>query len=330
MAKILPNNTQIAIAFIENGTTKYYGIIKESDTIRCVENKDKVFEIGSISKVFTSTLLADAVLDKRIGLEDDINRFYDFTFNDSIRIDFISLSNHTSGLEGFPSNLDVSEFLESEMNAMYKNPFKEYDEIKLKSYLKNDLKFDQTAEKEYNYSNLGVGLLGYTLGVLHGSSYEELLADKIFEKYGMTNSYSNANTVQVEIVNGLDNLGNFVRNWEWDSDVLLGAGGILSTVADLAKFANAQFDSNNKELALTRIPTFTVNENVKVCLGWHIIDNGDNQELYWHNGGTGGYSSSMALDMDTQKGVVILSNVSIFNPEHIIDTLCFELVKTMK
>lgn len=326
---IFPNNTQLAIAFIENGTTKYYGIIKENNTIKCIENKDKAFEVGSISKVFTSTLLADAILDKRIGLEDDINKFYGFTFHDSIRIDFISLANHTSGLAQFPSNLDISEFLESEIKATYKNPFKEYDEIKMKSYLKNDLKLGHSAKKEYNYSNLGAGLLGYTLGLLQNSSYEELLSDKIFKKYGMTNSYGSLNQVRTEFVKGLDSDGNFVHNWEWDSDVLLGAGGILSTVVDLAKFVKAQFDPNNKELALTRIPTYTLNENVKVCLGWHLINKGNsNQSLYWHNGGTGGYSSSMAFDMVGQKGIVILSNVSAFNPNmENIDALCFELMK---
>lgn len=327
---IFPNNTQLAIAFIENGTTKYYGIIKENNTIKCIENKDKAFEVGSISKVFTSTLLADAILDKRIGLEDDINKFYGFTFHDSIRIDFISLANHTSGLAQFPSNLDISEFLESEIKATYKNPFKEYDEIKMKSYLKNDLKLGHSTKKAYNYSNLGAGLLGYTLGLLQNSSYEELLSDKIFKKYGMTNSYGSLNQVRTEFVKGLDSDGNFVHNWEWDSDVLLGAGGILSTVADLAKFVKAQFDPNNKELALTRIPTYTLNENVKVCLGWHLINKGNsNQSLYWHNGGTGGYSSSIAFDMVAQKGIVILSNVSAFNPNmENIDALCFELMKT--
>jgi len=328
--KVFPNNTQISIAFIENGITKYYGIIKEGDTIKTVENKDKVFEIGSISKVFTSTLLADAVLSGKIGLEDEINQFYNFPYHYSIKIDFLSLGNHTSGLERLPSNLDISEFLESETTAIYKNPYKEYDEIKLQSYLKDDLKLGRTAEKEYNYSNLGVGLLGYTLGVLHERSYGELLFDKIFRRYGMTNSYTNTNQIKTELVKGLDNDGNFVSDWKWDSDVLLGAGGILSTVTDLAKFTNAQFNPNNKELALTRIPTFTVNENVKVCLGWHIINN-ENQKLYWHNGGTGGYSSSMALDINAQKGVIILSNVSGFNPDmENIDALCFELIKTME
>jgi CubicO group peptidase (beta-lactamase class C family) len=316
--------------FLDNNTTEYYGIIKENDTIRYIENKNKAFEIGSITKVFTATLLADAVLNRKIGIEDEINRFYDFAFNNNTRIDFLSLANHTSGLERLPSNLDLSEFSESEISAIYKNPYKEYDEVRLQSYLKNDLKLGQATEKEYNYSNLGVGLLGYTLGILYKSCYEELVSDKIFEKYGMINSYANVSQVKAELVKGLDNDGNFVPNWEWDSAVLIGAGGILSTVADLAKFANAQFDPNNKELALTRIPTFTVNENVKVCRSWHIINNGV-QELYWHNGGTGGYSSSMALDVDARKGVIILSNVSSFNPEmEKIDALCFELIRLMK
>ena len=329
--KAFPNDTQISIAFIEDGLTDYYGVLKQDDSITPIENHDKVFEIGSITKVFTATLLAIAVLDNRIGLEDDINQFYKFPFHDSIRIDFLSLSNHTSGLGTLPSNLDVSEFLASDMKAIERNPYQEYDEIKLKSYLKDELKLGYTLQKQYNYSNFGAGLLGYTLSALYGSSYGQLLSDKIFSKYGMDNSSVNSNQVKTELVKGLDYKGNSVNNWNWDSDVIIGAGGILSTVADLAQFANAQFDFENKELALTRVPTYTINEKMKVGLGWHIIENNDDRILYWHNGGTGGYSSSMALDINAKRGVIILSNVSVFHPEmNRIDSLCFQLMEIMK
>lgn len=330
-AKVFPNDTQISIAFIEDGLTDYCGVIKQDNNIRPIENHDKVFEIGSITKVFTATLLANAVLDNRIGLEDDINQFYEFSFHDSIRIDFLSLSNHTSGLGTLPSNLDISEFLSSDMKATQRNPYQEYDENKLKTYLKDELKLDYTLQNQYNYSNFGAGLLGYTLSVLHDSSYRQLLSDKIFSKYDMDNSFVNNNQVKTELVKGLDNKGNYANNWNWNSDVIIGAGGILSTVADLAKFAHAQFDFDNRELALTRVPTYTINEKMKIGLGWHIIKNDDNRILYWHNGGTGGYSSSMVLDIKAKKGVVILSNVSVFHSEmNRIDSLCFQLMETMR
>lgn len=329
--KVFPDNTQISIAFIGDNLTEYYGVIKQNDTLKPIENKDKVFEIGSITKVFTATLLANAVLDNRIGLEDDINQFYDYPFHDSIRVDFLSLSNHTSGLGAFPSNMDVSEYLISPTKAIQRNPYQEYGKTELELYLKEEIKLGSPNQKQYNYSNFGVGLLGYTLSILQGDSYGQLLSDQIFKKYNMVNSYTNTYDAKTGLVKGLDNDGNYANNWNWDSDVIIGAGGILSTAADLSKFANAQFNPNNRELALTRIPTFTVNERMKVALAWHIIDKGDNQVLYWHNGGTGGYSSSMTLDVTAKKGIIILSNVSVFHPDmDKIDSLCLQLMDTMK
>ena len=64
-SKDFPNNTQLSIAIIQNGKTNYYGIIKENDSIKPIENQNKVFEIGSITKVFTSTVLASLVEDKK-------------------------------------------------------------------------------------------------------------------------------------------------------------------------------------------------------------------------------------------------------------------------
>lgn len=104
----------------------------------------------------------------------------------------------------------------------------------------------------------------------------------------------------------------------------------MSNTEDLSKFALAQFDKNNTKLILTQKPTFKVNENMSVGLGWHILKTENEGELIWHNGGTGGYTSSMALDIDKQNGVIILSNVSAYHKKMTnIDKLCFELIETL-
>jgi len=135
--------------------------------------------------------------------------------------------------------------------------------------------------------------------------------------------------VKDKLVKGFDGKGDETANW--DLNVLVGAGGILSSAEDLARFANAQFDTNNTELNLTRQPTFTVSDQMQMGLGWHIIkaNNGKN-EIFWHNGGTGGYTSSMALDTEKKHGIIILSNVSAFHQETgKIDDLCFGLMNTL-
>ncbi|SFI30568.1 serine hydrolase [Halpernia frigidisoli] len=309
----LPNGTQLSIAIIENGKTNYYGVIKINDTIKPIKNQNKIFEIGSLTKVFTSTVLAKLVTEKKISLDDNINAFYPFKFKDDIKINFKNLANHTSGLPRLPDNLDLTNVI---------NPYKDYDKNKIEDYLKNKLKLENEPSKKYSYSNLGAGILGYTLGLSQKTSFQNLAQKYIFGKYDMKNSFTSSKKLGKDLIKGLKETGETASNW--DFDVLFGGGGILSTIEDLSKFANAQFDVKNKELELTRLPTFVINEKMKIGLGWHILKSENGNEFYWHNGGTGGYSSSMSVDLHQKKSVIILANVAGINDK--IDALNFELL----
>jgi CubicO group peptidase (beta-lactamase class C family) len=144
----------------------------------------------------------------------------------------------------------------------------------------------------------------------------------------MTNSTTKRENVEGLIIKGLDESGNKVPNW--DLSVLAGSGAMLSTVEDLSKFALAQFDNTNKELKLTRKKTFTINSISDYGLGWEIINRTSGNIWYKHNGGTGGYSSSLIIDSTNKNGIIILSNVSTYsNKSRIINDLSFELMKTL-
>ena len=308
-----PNNAQISIAIIKEGKTNYYGIIKVNDTIKPAENQNKVFEIGSITKVFTSTVLASLVEDKKLNLTDKINTYYPFPFKDNVELSFEKLANHTSGLPRLPVNFYPSNGT---------NPYKDYGKKEIETYLKDLLKLENEPSKTFTYSNVGAGLLGYTLGLSQKTSFQALLQKSVFDKYKMTNSFTSAQGLDNRLVKGLNPNGSIVPNW--DFDVLFGGGGILSTTADLVKFATAQFNPKNKELDLTRIPTFKIKEGMRIGLGWHIVKAENGKDLYWHNGGTGGYSSSMAVNIEDKTAVIILANISNVNDK--IDGMCIELI----
>lgn len=316
--KDFPNNTQLSIAIIQNGKTNYYGVLKLNDTIKSIENQTKVFEIGSITKVFTSTILASLVEEGKIKLTDKINAYYSFPFKDNINLTFQDLANHTSGLPRLPDNLDLSN---------QTNPYKNYGKNQIEAYLKNFLKLEKA--KTYSYSNLGAGLLAYTLGLNQKMNFEKLLQKKVFDKYNMKNSFTNAKNINDKLVKGLNPKGEITANWDWDA--LFGAGGILSTTEDLVKFAEAQFNPKNKELTLTRTPTSDIDEKMKIGLGWHLLKSKSGKDLIWHNGGTGGYSSSMTLNTNDKTAVIILSNLSAFHPKtRNIDGLSLELINEME
>ena len=210
------------------------------------------------------------------------------------------------------------------------NPYKNYDQSYLEEYLKNFLKVDKKAIGIPSYSNLGFAILGYTISKIYEMSYEDLIQQFIFSKFKMNSSFLAADKVDKRLVKGLNEKGDITPNW--DLSAMSSSGGILSNVEDLVRFGTAHFDESNIELNLLKKKTAMVNERVDMGIGWHIINSEKSEnKWHWHNGGTGGYSSSMALDFKNKTGVVILSNVSAFNPyQDNIDQLCFELMKTLK
>jgi len=320
LTKDFPNNTQLSIAVLKNNNVKYYGIIIQNDTIKSIKNQNKIFEIGSITKVFTSSVLASLVIDNKLKLNDFVNDYYTISFNNNTKITFLELANHTSGLPRLPENLDLSNET---------NPYKYYGNKELNEYLAKLLLIENNNKKKYDYSNLGAGLLGNSLGLSQRKPFNGLLQKRIFDKYKMSSSHTSLKGIKNNIVKGLDVTGQEVSNWEFD--VLFGGGGIVSTAEDLVKFAQAQFDNRNKELELTRTPTFEINEEMKIGLGWHILKSENEFKWIWHNGGTAGYSSSMVLDVAKKNGVIILSNVSGFNPKMgNIDELSFGILEQIE
>jgi len=318
-AKNFPNNSQLAFAIINDGKVEYYGLTKINDTISYCNNQKNIFEVGSITKVFTSTVLAEMVLRNKVELDDNI--FEHLQLNNENEIKLLSLSNHTSGLPRLPSNLDLSK-------ANPKNPYKNYGSKQLIEYLQEHLSLQTKNIQEYQYSNLGAGLLGFTLSKVNESTFEDLLNKEVFTKYNMTHSTTDKRKTK-NLVKGLDRDGKITENWDMAS--MSGAGAVLSNVGDLSKFVLAHFENNNKALEMTRRRTFHINEKMDIGMGWHLRKSQNNAEWAWHNGGTGGYTSSITFNPLTKNGIIILSNVSAFHPDMSnIDKLNFTLMETLE
>lgn len=315
-----PEGTQFAISLVDDSSAVFYGASREDDTLKTVDNRTNVFEIGSLSKVFTSALLADLVLEGRVSLDQPVQAFLDIRLNGSLQITFRELSNHTSGLPRIPSGFVWESIWHMD------NPYKDYDEEKLRQYLLNDIALEGEQGESYQYSNIGAGLLGYVLTRVTGQSYEEMLQQRIFEPLDMNHSTTIRSHVADLLVKGLDKRGNPTANW--DLGAIPGAGAILSTTEDLAKFAQANIDSSYRMLALQHQKTYRIDENRSIGLGWFIIKDDSTQKWLWHNGGTGGYRSSMVMDIRLNKSAIILSNISAGHSQSSkIDDLSYFLLK---
>jgi len=317
---LFPNGTQFSIAFISDSAVSFYGVHRLNDDLKNIDNHDLVFEIGSISKVFTSTLLAHAVYDSVINADQTVRSVLDMEMAGNPDFTFLQLSNHTSGLPRIPGGYTLN-FLWN-MN----NPYKNFDAEELRTYLKEDLIMPRDSGETHRYSNLGAGLLGFFLEEIEQRSYEELLQQKIFEPMGMRRSTTDLKKIEDYLITGLTKRGGNAQNW--DMADLAGAGGILSTSEDLSRFIQANFNSDASVLSLQRESTFQVNDNMEVAMGWFILRRENGARWYWHNGGTGGYRSSVVMDPDQKTGVVVLSNISAGHSEAgKIDRLSFDLME---
>ena len=164
-SKHLPNEGQMSFAFIRNGEVSYYGLKRTSDSISSFENSKNVFEIGSISKVFTSNIFASFILQDKVGIDDNINEYLDYDVKNNALISFKSLANHTSGLPRLPNNLKASYSREKT------NVYKKED---LDIYIKDSLEINIKTKGKFVYSNLAVGLMGYVLSKIETVSYTHL------------------------------------------------------------------------------------------------------------------------------------------------------------
>jgi CubicO group peptidase (beta-lactamase class C family) len=320
--RYFPNQTQFSIALINDSTVNFYGAIRIKDTLQTINNTGKAFEIGSLSKVFTSTLLADLAVEEKLQLDDPIQQYLDFPLNDSLQITFKQLANHTSGLPRIPSGFVWESLWHLD------NPYKDYDENKLREYMTKEMTLSGAQDSTFQYSNIGAGILGYVLTQIEEKSYEEMLQQRIFGPLDMQNSTTRRQLVENILVQGLNKRGNTTSNW--DLGAIPGAGAIISTARDLAQYIQANFDTTNQTMQLQQQSTFRVSEQRDLALGWFIRKQND-KKLHWHSGGTGGYRSIMVLDTETQKGVIVLSNISSGH-EHAgrISSLGFALLASME
>ena len=298
-----------------------YGHLAKNDP-RSLDG-DTVYEIGSITKVFTSLLLADAVRRGEVALTDPVAKFLPANVKMPERsgraITLQDLATHTSGLPRMPSNFSPKDPA---------NPYADYSFENLYTFL-SGYQLPRDAGSEYEYSNLGGGLLGHALTLATRSTdYETMVATRVAAPLGMTNTAITLSpAMKSRLAVGHGSMLQPVANW--DLTALAGAGALRSTVNDLLTFLAANLGEVKTPLEpamadMLKVKRPTLTPNLAVALGWHVLTT-NGKEIVWHNGGTAGYRTFIGFDQKARVGVVVLSNTgTAAGPDdigrHLLDT----------
>ncbi len=297
------NTVGLSIGVVKDGDTYTYGYGATAKDNGHIPSPDAIFEIGSITKTFTATLLAYYVEEGKVALSDPITKYLPDSVaanKDLQKITLQNLANHTSGLPRLPANLLLTA-------ATMADPYKGYNKEKLFAYLKKCELASVPGEK-YAYSNLAAGLLGTILEGVSGKTYEEMATDIICKPLHMNNTVQHPDAKQKEQeVKVYNDKGEPVQMWNMDA--LAGAGALRSSLHDMLQYAQANMKEKKGSLskAMTLTHHITYDKEMTIGLGWHMGKTKDDNYI-WHNGGTGGSSSYMAFSPEKKIAVVVLSN----------------------
>ena len=265
---------------------------------------NSVFEIGSITKVFTATVLAQLVQEGKVKLDDPAQRYLPSSVTLPARngkaITLGSLSEQNSGMPRMPTNFAPADPA---------NPYADYGAPRMYAFL-SGYQLPRDPGALFEYSNLGVGLLGHALSLATGQSYEELQRARVWKPLGMEHTaISLTPWMKSHLALGHDVQGKLAANW--DLDVLAGAGAIRSTTYDMLKFADANLHPERgalqQAMAFAQQRRATAGPAAGIGLNW-IIQPAGTDTIVWHNGGTGGYRTYLGLLPSRKMAVVVMTN----------------------
>jgi CubicO group peptidase (beta-lactamase class C family) len=276
-----------------------YGNLAKGDA-RAVDG-ETIFEIGSISKIFTSLLLADMVNRNEVTLDDPASKYLPENVRMPERsgksITLLDLSTHSSGLPRLPGNTKPKDL---------RNPYKDYSVDDLYQFL-SGYTLPRDPGSEFEYSNLGVGLLGHVLAYRAGTDYESLIRSRITQPLGMADTgITPSSSREQRMATGHSAMLAPVANW--DNPTLGGAGALRSSAKDMLTFLEAFLAYKESSLAPAMKAMLDVRraaDKIQIGLGWFISG-----EVAWHGGATGGFRSFLGCDPQARTGVVVLSNAA--------------------
>lgn len=298
------------------------------------------YQIGSITKVFTCLALARLVENGTVRLQEPIEALLpagtDVPSSGTRRITVADLATHSSGLPRMPSFFMGKLILAGPDDV--DNPYASITPTDMLAGLRKQRLYATPGEK-WEYSNLGMGLLGFALTARTGRSYEAMLRELVLNPLHLNDTATTLSARQQKnVARGYTRVSllGMLPTWHetttWSfTDAYAGAGALYSTPADMLRFLHFAMDPPptpvGAAMRMAQEPRFTANAEVTMGLGWLLLRRPQFEEpVYFHNGGTGGYSSFLAFDRPSRTGAVILCNTSSDD----LDDIGFSLLSALR
>lgn len=307
------------IGVLNNGERQYFNFGFANPDIKMPFDSTTLFEIGSLTKTFTAYVLESVLKEKKINDSSTIIKYLpDSVQQNNVleKISFLNLLNHTSGLPRLPANLNLVS------NAM--TPYDNYTSDDLFTYLKVAI---PKPDGKSNYSNLGASLAGVLAERISGKTYAALLDEYIFLPFKMVTPDKSILKTQNKSQGYFENK----KSDYWNMDVMAPAGGLKCSGSELLTYLQTMAEPHTKKIKIIISqllePTVTINASIKVCRAWHTLEQKEKPIIYWHNGGTYGFSTFGAFIKGESKAVIVVVNQ--FNKNAVSDGLGFAIMKKM-
>jgi CubicO group peptidase (beta-lactamase class C family) len=267
---------------------------------------ERRFEIGSITKGLTGMLLADAIDRREVSLDTTIGDVLPRDARDQFgSISFRELCTHTSGLPRMPRG--ASALLRGDRFRLLGTP--PYRGTTGLDILRAAARQRLSGRGQFRYSNLGAAVLGQLLALSVGADFGPLMTERIFAPLGMTGSA--VTSPDRTAPPGWSSRGR--QRQPWTNGGFAPAGGVFSTLGDMARLAEALLDGSAPGIgSLAPIEGVAAGgPNQAIGMFWVVVsDPGTGRKIIWHNGQTGGYSSFMGLVPQSGRATIVLANVS--------------------
>ena len=325
-ARLTPGSlVGLFIAVADGDKTYTLGAGRKALPVAATPDMDTEFEIGSITKVFTSALLATLLESGAVKLDDPVSGLLPAGWTmptlDGHAITLLELATHHSGLPRMPDAPPKGALTDFLLMNMLDDPYRNATVEYVRDYM-GQLKLTRAPGAAYEYSNLGAGLLGYALAARTGQSYASMVQDMLCGPLGMGDSAVSLNGEQeTRLAQGymgptlLGPVCIALPMGRWTMrEPFQGCGSLCSTPRDMLKFVRANIAAPEGPLGkvLARVQESRHDTDMPGCtvgLALHIQTvNGLDEPMYWHNGGTGGYHSFMGFTKKHRTGVVMLAN----------------------